>query len=162
MECIEQFMREFIARTASAPGADFHEYASSSVRALETAALTMVSEVAAGVRNAEERAAEMLVYAENLVNAAIGKIQLAEACADRAEAARLKAEAEAAKCATAAAEARRQAEQAQTMLVTREAELAVAEQRANSAEAAVQRIMDAIRTQLPVTSAAAVDKASIA
>jgi ATP/maltotriose-dependent transcriptional regulator MalT len=162
MEPIEQYINEFIAKTTSPIHAksavNLLGDPSFSVRTSTDAALDLVSEAAAAIRGAEERAIEMVARAEQMVaraeqlaNAAIEKIQLAEGRIDRAEAAQRKAEAD-------CAEARRATEQAQTRLAATEAEVAAAEQRASlaerrasDAEVAVDCIVNAIRTQLPVS-----------
>lgn len=163
-------MNEFIARPSSIAGArsvvDFPKDPSSSFRASAAAALDLVSEVATAVKSAEERSAEMVVRAEDLANAAIEELRLAEARAEhaearaeRAEAAQRQADADVAALSAAAAEARNDLEMSRTRLVARESELATAERRASAAErraadaeAAVERIVDAIRTQLPLVS----------
>lgn len=161
LDWLEQHMSEFAARPASTAlvrsVVDPPRDQSSAVHAAASAAaaLDLVSEAATAVRIAEERGAEMVARAEHLANAAIEKLRLAEAHIERAERAQRQAEAELAKVTSAAAEARNDLDMAQTRLAATESELAAAEQRASLAEAAVERIVDAIRTQFPVASARA-------
>ncbi len=150
MAAIEEFMNEFIARSASTLHAqsfvDFPGHPPSSVRALEESALHLVSEAATALDRTERRAAEKVSRAEHLAYAAIEKMQLAEARLERAEAAQRKAEAEGAMFAAIAAEAAIELKQARTLLAAMQAELAAVEQHARVTQELVKRVTEAVRT----------------
>jgi chromosome segregation ATPase len=121
------------------------------------AALGLVSEAAAAIRELEKQSAEAVARAFNVANAVKEELERAETRADRAEATLRLAEAEVEEFISAIAQSRRDVEMLQSQLAAREAELAASEQRANGAErraddaeAAIQKIVDAIRSQLPV------------
>ena len=122
-----------------------------------TAALDLVSETAAAIRELEKQSAQAVARAHDVANAVKEKLERAEARAERAEAALRQAEAEVAKLTAANVQTRKELEVLQSCLAAKEAELAASEQRAKSverraddADAAIQKIVDAIRTQLPV------------
>ena len=129
-----------------------------------TVALDMVSQAAAAIKELEQQSAEAVSRAHNVAKAVIEKLELADARAERAETAQSEAEAQVAELMAAAAVAHDDLEILQTRLAAKEAELAAAEQRASLAQrradiaerkaddanAAIERIVDAIRTQLPV------------
>jgi chromosome segregation ATPase len=162
MEWINQHMGEFLSKSVptaqSGSVIDFPKGVSSPVRDDAATALDLVSEWAAAIRKAEERASAIMARAENLASSALEKLRLAEARIELAETAQRKAEAEVAKLTAAAAHGRNELEQAQARLAANEAELAAdrdranaAERRAADAEADIERIVQAIRKQISAT-----------
>lgn len=124
------------------------------------AALALVSEAAAAVRQLEEQSAQAVARAHNAANAVMEKLERSEARAERAEMALRQAEKEIAELTTAAMQAHKDIEMLQSCLSEREADFnameeraLAAERRAEDANAAIQRIVTAIRTQLPVATA---------
>jgi len=122
-----------------------------------TAALDLVSQAAAAIKELEKQSVQAVARAHSAANAVREKLQRAEDRGDRAEAALRTSEAEAAELTAALLQTRKDLEALQSRLAVKHADLvameqraAAAEKRANDAEAAVQRIVDAIRTQLPV------------
>lgn len=139
---------EFLTRQSSSSGDD------------ASAALALVSEAAEAIRKLEEQSAQAVSRAHNAANAVMEKLERTVARAERAEAALRQAEAEITELTTTAMQAHKDIEMLQSCLADRESELdameqraAAAERRAEEAGGAIQRIMNAIRTQLPVTSA---------
>ncbi|MBI1980722.1 MAG: ABC transporter permease [Methylocystis sp.] len=121
------------------------------------AALDLVSQAAAAIKELEKQSAQAVARAHTTANAVREKLERAEERGDHAEAALRKSEAEAAELSAALVQTRNDIETLQSLLAARQAELAameqramVAEQRAAESDAAMQRIVDAIRTQLPV------------
>ncbi len=163
---IDHHIRELVAsgyrprRISAAEGSTvvaFPENPPSSVEDRTAAALELVSEAAAAMKGSEEHAAEMVARAEALANQAFERLQAAEARIQRAEAGKRNAELEAADTAEALARVRHELEQAEARLSECLTQLAAAEdranlfeQRANDAEAAFERIVEAVRTQLAV------------
>ncbi|HEY8125859.1 MAG TPA: ABC transporter permease [Methylocystis sp.] len=122
-----------------------------------TAALDLVSQAAAAIKELEKQSAQAVARAHSAANAVREKLERAEDRGDRAEAALRKSESESAELSAALIQTRKDLEGVQSQLAARQAELAAMEQRAVAAEkrateadASVQRIVDAIRTQLPV------------
>ncbi|GEM_PF-1619040 len=122
-----------------------------------TAALDLVSQAAAAIKELEKQSAQAVARAHSAANAVREKLERAEDRGDRAEAALRKSESEAAELSAALIQTRKDLDGAQSQLAARQADLAAmeqravaAEKRASEADASVQRIVDAIRTQLPV------------
>jgi chromosome segregation ATPase len=125
------------------------------------AALGMVSEAAEAIRRFEEEAAEAINRAHHAAEAVMKKLDIAHTRAEHAEEAQHRAEAQVDEVTALAAKMRNELETLQTRLAAKEAELEAAErrgrhaeQRAAEADAAIERIAEAIRTQLPVASGA--------
>lgn len=123
------------------------------------AALALVSEAAATIRQREQLAAQAVTRAHNAAIAVKEQFRVSEARADRAEAALRRAEGEIHELRAAMLDANRKIEMLNAMVSAREADLArmeqraiVAESRVVETEAAIQRIVAAIRTELPVAS----------
>jgi chromosome segregation ATPase len=121
------------------------------------AALDLVSQAAAAIKELEKQSAQAVARAHTAANAVREKLERAEERGDRAEAALRKSEADAAELSTALVQSRNEVEALQSLLAATQTELAAMERRAKVAEkrgadsdAAMQRIVDAIRTQLPV------------
>jgi len=121
------------------------------------AALDLVSEAAAAIRELEKQSADAVARAHKTATALVEKLEFAEARAERGEAALCQAEAEIASLAALLEEGRRDLKTLQADVVAKENALAAANKRADDAErraddaaAAVQRIVEAIRAQLPV------------
>jgi septal ring factor EnvC (AmiA/AmiB activator) len=121
------------------------------------AALDLVSQAAAAIKELEKQSAQAVARAHGAANAVREKLERAEDRGDRAEAALRKSEAEAADLTAALIQTRKDLDALQSRLALKQADLVAMEQRAIAAEkrateadAAVQRIVDAIRTQLPV------------
>ena len=121
------------------------------------AALDLVSQAAAAIKELERQSAQAVARAHSAANAVREKLERAEDRGDRAEAALRKSEAEAAELSAALAQTRKDVEALQAQLAATQADLVAMEQRAlagekraHESDAAVQRIVDAIRTQLPV------------
>ena len=122
-----------------------------------TAALDLVSQAAAAIKELEKQSSQAVARAHSAANAVREKLERAEDRGDRAEAALRKSESEAAELSAALIQTRKDLDGAQSQLAARQAELAAmeqravaAEKRASEADASVQRIVEAIRTQLPV------------
>ncbi|HXY57434.1 MAG TPA: ABC transporter permease [Methylocystis sp.] len=128
-----------------------------------TIALEMVSEAAAAVRRLEEQSAEAVARARDLASSIVNKLESAEARAERAETAQRESEAEVQELSSALAEARADLDIARRELAEKDELLAAteervrlteagardAQQRAMEANAAIEQIVEAIRTQLP-------------
>lgn len=130
------------------------------VEADADSALALVSEAAATIRQREQLAAQAVTRAHNAAIAVKEQLRAAEIRAERAEAALRQAEGEIDELTATAVEANRRIEALQGDLSTTESELSAMEQRAIAAErrvveaeAAIQRIVTAIRTELPVSNA---------
>lgn len=122
-------------------------------------ALALVSEAAAAIRQREQLAAQAVTRAHNAAIAVKEQLRTAELRAERAEAALRQAEGEIDELTAAAVDANRKIETLHANLTTREADLSAMEQRAIVAErrvveteAAIQRIVTAIRSELPVSN----------
>jgi predicted nucleic acid-binding Zn-ribbon protein len=127
------------------------------------AALGMISDAAAAIRQLEQHAAIAVERARSIADATIEKLNAANARAERAEWARQKAETEAANLRETLATARSETETLRAQLMAAENELTAmqhlasdaecradeAERRAAEANAALERIVNAIREQFP-------------
>lgn len=129
------------------------------------AALGMVSEAAEAIRRFEEEAAEAINRAHDAAEGVMKKLDIAHTRAERAEEAQRRAEVQVEEATALAAQLRNELETLRTLFAAKEAELEAAEGRAYHAElraaeadAAIERIAEAIRTQLPVTSGASIDR----
>lgn len=114
------------------------------------AALGLVSEAAAAIRELERESAQAVARARNVANAVKEKLERAEVRADRAETALRLAESQVEELSAAVEQTRNELETLQSQLAAREAEVAVSLRRADDAEAALQRVVEAIRAQLPI------------
>lgn len=126
-------------------------------------ALEMVSEAAAAIRQLEEQSAEAVSRARDLANSIVKKLESTEARAKRAETAQRESEAEVQELSAALARTRADLDTARRELTEKderlaaaegrirstEAEASDAEHRAMEANAAIEQIVAAIRTQLP-------------
>lgn len=126
-------------------------------------ALEMVSEAAAAIRSLEEQSAQAVTRAHDLASAIVQKLELTEARAGQAEALLDQARAEVSELTETVAETRGHLDATRSQLNATEVQLtqmeeralraerraAEAEQRAIEANASIERIVDAIRTQLP-------------
>jgi chromosome segregation ATPase len=131
-----------------------------------TAALALVSETAAAIRQLEQQSAQAVARAHNAANAVMEELERTESRAQHAEMALPQAEAEIAELSTAAMQGHEDIETLQSRLAAKEAKLVameqratVAERRADDAEDAIQSIVTAIRTQLPVRSGVVAEQA---
>jgi DNA repair exonuclease SbcCD ATPase subunit len=127
------------------------------------AALEMVSEAASAFRQLKKEAAEAVARAHNIVDAVAEKLEAANVRAEFAENAQRKAEVEANELNSVILATRNDVETLRKQLSDKEAELGAmqqrldqaewradeAERRAGEAEAAIERIIESIRTQLP-------------
>ncbi len=126
-------------------------------------ALEMVSKAAAAIRELEEQSAQALARAQDLVSSIAKQLESEEARAERAETAQKLSEAEVKELAAALARTRsdleitrRQlAEKSEELVQTEDrlrvagAETEAAQRRAIEANAKIEHIVEAIRTQLP-------------
>jgi chromosome segregation ATPase len=122
-----------------------------------TAALALVSEAAEAIRKLEEQSAHAVSRAHSAANAVMEKLERTVSRAERAEAALRQAESEISELTASSLQQHKEIEMLQACLSDREAELSSMEQRLASAErraeesnTAIQRIVTAIRTQLPI------------
>ena len=127
------------------------------------AALEMVSEVAASIRELEEQSAQAVARAQDLANSILEQLESAETRAERAEAAQRESKAEGQELSAALARTRADLDVARQQLAHTgeqlsateervrliEAEARAAEQQAMEANAKIEQILEAIRTQLP-------------
>ena len=136
-----------------------------SVRSDDSAAvaLAMVSEAAAAIKEVEEQSAQAVARAQDLVNSIAKQLESEEARAERAEEAQRLSEAEVKELSAAFARTRSELEIARRQLADKsqelsqsedrlglaEAEARGAQQRAIEANAKIEHIVEAIRTQLP-------------
>jgi chromosome segregation ATPase len=148
---------------AAAVAVDFKLTQSSSEDDKAAVALELISETAAAIRQLEEQASQAVSRARSIVDATVEKLDVANARAERAERAQRKAEAEAADLSAALATARNEIETLYARLAATETELTTAQHRADDAEwraddaerraaeanAAIERIVNSIREQLP-------------
>jgi chromosome segregation ATPase len=126
-------------------------------------ALEIVSEAAAAIRELEERCAQAVARAQDLANSIGKELESMEARAERAEAAQRETEAAVQELSAALARfrsdlditrrelAKKSEELSQTedRLRLAEVEARAAQQRATEANAKIEHIVEAIRTQLP-------------
>jgi chromosome segregation ATPase len=109
-----------------------------------------VSEAAAAIRELERESAQAITRARNVANAVKEELEHAETRAERAEEMLRLAEAQVEQMMAAAEQSDKDLEILRSELATKTAELAASTRRADDAEVAMQKIVDAIRTQLPV------------
>ncbi|MGE5369692.1 MAG: ABC transporter permease [Chloroflexota bacterium] len=128
------------------------------------AALALVSEAAEAIRKLEEQSAQAVARAHSAANAVMEKLERTVERAERAESALRQAEIEINELTANAMQAHEDLEMLRSVLAARENDLAsmenraeAAEKRAEEANAAIQRIVGAIRTQLPVSADADAD-----
>ena len=126
-------------------------------------ALEMVSEAAAAIRELEEQSARAVARAQDLANSIVNQLESAEARAERAETAQRDAETAVQELSAALARTRSDLEIARRQLAKKTEELSQTEDRlrlaeadakgahlrANEANAKIEQIFEAIRTQLP-------------
>ena len=126
-------------------------------------ALEMVSKAAAAIRELEEQSAQAVARAQDLVSSIAKQLESEEARAERAETAQKLSEAEAKELAAALAGTRSDLEITRRQLADKSEELVqtehrvrvagaeaeAAQQRAIEANAKIEHIVEAIRTQLP-------------
>ena len=113
-------------------------------------ALSLVMEKAAAIREFERATAQALANARNVAADLKGQLNQTEDRAERAEKMLRLAESQVEDFAANADQMRHDLEDLKSRLAVREAELTASIRRAEAAEAAVQEIVEAIRTQLPV------------
>ena len=125
-------------------------------------ALEMVSEVAASIRELEEQSAQAVARAQDLANSILEQLESAETRAERAEAAQRESKAEGQELSAALGRTRADLDVARQQLAHTgeqlsateervcliEAEARAAEQQAMEANAKIEQIVEAIRTQL--------------
>jgi chromosome segregation ATPase len=123
------------------------------------AALALVSEAAEAIRKLEEQSAQAVARAHSAANAVMEKLETTVERAERAESALRQAEVEINELTANAMQAHEDLEMLRSLLASRESDLSAmetraeaAEKRAEEANAAIQRIVGAIRTQLPVSA----------
>ncbi len=126
-------------------------------------ALKMVSEAAAAIRDLEEQSAQAVVRARDHADSLVNQLEGVEARAERAEAAQREAEAAVEELSAALARTRSDLDTARRQLGNKgeqlsaaeervrltEAEARAAQQRAIEANAKIEQIVEALRTQLP-------------
>lgn len=163
---LDQVMDEVIPRPHSKSQAStvaaFPSRQSSPARNDAAAALNLVSETAAAIRELEKQSAQAVARAHSVATAVKQNFERAEARADRAEAALRQAEAKVAELTAAITQTRKEIETLQSRLAAKEADLAASRQRADDADAAIQNIVEAIRTQLPVKPGIVAEKSGAA
>ena len=122
-----------------------------------TAALGSLSQAAAAIKELEKQSAQAVARAHSAANAVREKLERAEDRGDRAEAALRKSESEAAELSAALIQTQkiskgcsRSSRRGRPNLRRWSSGPSWREKRASEADASVQRIVDAIRTQLPV------------
>jgi hypothetical protein len=131
-------------------GQPLNEFAQDTPPDLATDALNLVSETAAAIKESEEQAAHALLREREIAKEIQEELGRAELRAERAETMLRLAEAQIEQMIAADEQLRGDLEHLQSRLALREAGLAASTRRANEAEAATQKIVDAIRTHLPV------------
>ena len=102
------------------------------------------------LKESEEQAAHAFLRERAIAKEIREELDRAELRAERAETMLRLAEAQVGEFAATVEEMRNDLEDLQSQLAVREAELTVSTRRAEDAEAAVRKIVDAIRTHLPV------------
>jgi chromosome segregation ATPase len=129
--------------------------------------LALVSEAAASIRQREQQAASAVARAHDAAKLVKEQLRNQETRADRAEAALRQAKGEIAELTSTLTQANKDIELLHSYLAAKDAELATAEQRALSAEqrggdaeAAIQRIVEAIRQEFSVSASAALEQAA--
>jgi len=116
------------------------------------AALEMVAEVAAAIRQAKEQSGQAVAQATELADSIVKKLETAEARADYAETALRNAEGEAAEWAAAATKAVEDLEIAQQQLSAKEEQLAAAERRLRYTQKSWETPKIALRRRIPRSS----------
>ncbi len=114
------------------------------------AVLSVVMETAAAIKEFERGTAQALAKARNVADDLKEQLGHTEARAERAEEMLRLAEAQVEEFTATVEQMRYDLEDLQSRLAVREAELATSTRRADEAEAGMQKIVDAIRTHLPV------------
>jgi chromosome segregation ATPase len=114
------------------------------------AALSLVMEKAAAIREFERATAQALGQARDVAEDLKEQLDHTEARAERAEKMLRLAESQVEEFGSTVEQLRNDLEDLQSRLAVREAELTASTRRADAAETAVQKIVDAIRTHLPV------------
>jgi hypothetical protein len=117
---------------------------------LAAVALSLVSETAAAIKESEAQATHALLREREIAKAIKEELGRAELRAERAETMLRLAEVQIEQMMAAAEQMRADLEHLHSRLAVREAQLATSTRRADEAEAATQKIVDAIRTRLPV------------
>ena len=117
---------------------------------VEAAALSLVMEKAAAIREFERAAAQALEHARTVAVDLKGQLDQTQDRAERAEKMLRLAELQVENFAANADRMRLDLEDLKSRLAVREEELTASIRRADAAEAAVQEIVEAIRKQLPV------------
>ncbi|MGB5087395.1 MAG: ABC transporter permease [Methylocystis silviterrae] len=115
-----------------------------------TVALNLVSETAAAIRQSEEQSAHALQREREIAREIQEQLGRAEGRAERSETMLRLAEAQIEQLMAAVEQMRDDLEHLKSRLAVREAELATSTGRADEAEAGMQKVVDAIRTHLPV------------
>ncbi|TLG71842.1 ABC transporter permease [Methylocystis sp. B8] len=114
------------------------------------AALSLVMEKAVAIREFERATAQALTQARDVAVDLREQLNHTEVRAERAEEMLRLAEGQVEQFAADVEQIRNDLEDLQSQLAVREAELVASTHRADAAETAVQKIIDAIRTHLPV------------
>jgi chromosome segregation ATPase len=112
--------------------------------------LNLVAEAAAAIRGLEEQAGEAIIRARHIADALMRKLESADARVEDTEKKLRDAEDEIYHLNAAAVETDNVLSLLRQELDAKETELAAAERRAASAEAAILGVIDAIRTHLPL------------
>lgn len=113
------------------------------------AVLNLVSETATAIKAFEEQAANALMRAQEVADAVREDLGHAELRAKRAETMLRLTEDHVEQMSAAIEHAHQEIEALRSQLNSKTVELAASEQRADDAEASIERIMDVIRAQLP-------------
>ena len=143
--------------------AEGHEREAGASNDKAAVALDMVSEAAAAIRELEEQSAHAVARAQDLAASLVEQLEATEARAERAEAALQEAEAAVQELSAALARTRSDFEISRRQLAKKSEELSktedrlrlteadarVGHQRATEANAKIEQIVGAIRTQLP-------------
>ncbi len=129
--------------------------------------LALVSEAAASIRQREQQAASAVARAHDAAKAVKEQLRNVEGRADRTEAALRQAKAEIADLTSTLAQANKDIELLHSYLAAKDAEIAASEQRAvaaeqrgGDAEAAIQRIVEAIRREFSVSAGFILEQAA--
>jgi hypothetical protein len=163
---VEQLAGEIVSRNDigfQAEGAQHGQRESVQSDASAADALAMVSEAAAAIEELEEQSAQAVARAQNLVDGIAKQLESEEARAERAEMAQRLSEAEVKELSAAFARTRSELETARRQLADTsedlsqteerlrlsEAEAKAAQQGVIVANAKIEHIVEAIRTQLP-------------
>ena len=163
---VDQLAGEVVLRDDfSFQATDFENRQRDSLQSNDNAAvaLEMISEAAAAIRELEEQSAQAVARVQDFANSVGKQLESTDARAERAEAAQREAEAAVQELSAALARfrsdldttrrqlAKKSEELSQTedRLRLAEAEAKVAQQRATEANAKIEHIVEAIRTQLP-------------